>query len=123
MVIKMESEYTGIERRRSPRVKTWLKAKLFGKNCRRFLPVINLSYHGALLKSRRFLRPDEELDLSIELPVSWNSINLKARVARVNAVCSMWGFSTFYVGIEFLNLIPAQKETLAESIVTLMKAA
>ena len=60
--------YTGIERRRSPRVNDGIKAKIAGKFIKRRVPVVNISQHGALLKFYSVARLGNFLNLSLYLP-------------------------------------------------------
>lgn len=101
------------ERRRSPRYKDGLKARILGKGIKKLVPIIDMSRHGALLKTKRLIRPGESVDLSLYLPLVSGAIGIKARVARVEAVCYPWGFHKFHIGLEFMNLVRAQQEMLS----------
>ena len=110
------AEYTGIEKRRSPRVDDGIKIRIFDKNIRTPAPVINISRHGAFIRTRNLPRLGELLDISLYIPTETEPIDLKGRVVRVITICSAWGFRRFNIGIEFLNLVQLQKEKLTETV-------
>jgi len=115
------AEYAGIEKRRSPRVEDGIKIRIFDKNIRTPAPVINISRHGALVRARNLPHLGEVLDCSLYLPTQTEPIDLKGRVARIVTTCSAWGFRRFNIGIEFLNLVLAQKEKLSRTVDCLLE--
>jgi len=110
------TDYTGIEKRRSPRVGDGIKIRVFDKNIRTPAPVINISRHGALIRTRNLPRLGELLDLSLYLPTETELIDLKGRVVRIVTICTAWGFRRFNIALEFLNLAQLQKEKLTKII-------
>ncbi|MGB2706010.1 MAG: PilZ domain-containing protein [Candidatus Omnitrophota bacterium] len=99
------AQYTGTEKRRSPRVPNGTKARITGKHIRKIGSVLNISRHGALLRSRSFIKPEEVVNISVYLPSETRPIDIKGRVIRTVTTCSAWGFCKFNVGIEFLNVV------------------
>ena len=114
-------EYTGVERRRSFRINDGIKAKIVGRIIKRPIPVINISQHGALLRSYTISRLGRMLDLLFYLPEDRGILSVKARVARVVTICSAWGFHRFDIGIEFLGLLPAEEKKLEKVISYLLE--
>lgn len=110
------AEYTGVEKRRSPRVEDGIKIRIFDKNTRTPAPVINISRHGALIRTRNLPRLGDLLEISLYLPNGTEPIDLKGRVARIVTICSAWGFRRFNIGIEFLNVVTTQRKKLAETV-------
>lgn len=117
----MIDEYVGIERRKSPRIADGLKGRIFNQKIRRRIPVLDLSYHGALLKAPRIINSGTVVMLSVYLPTETRPLDVKARVIRSITTCSILGFKSYKLGVEFTNLADEQKEKLADGIYYLMK--
>ena len=108
--------YTGIERRRSPRVNDGIKAKITGRFFKKRIPVINISQHGALLRVHTISHLGTFVSLSLYLPEEAKPLTVKARVVRVVTICSSWGIRKFDVGVEFLNIVEEQQKELGDTI-------
>lgn len=112
------------EKRRSPRVLCGKKIRAFVQPVDKPMHVHDISYHGALLKTRTSISTGDKLDLSMDLPFDSASIKLSAKVVRTVTICNPWGFCNFNIGIEFMDLIEAQKKVLTKTVdhlLTLMK--
>ena len=105
-----------IERRRSPRARCSKQVKAFTRNTKKPLAVHDISCHGALLKTRTSFDAGETLNLAFSLPLETVPIDIDARVVRKITICTAWGFCNFNVGVEFKNLIEAQREKLAKTV-------
>ena len=105
-----------VEKRRSPRVICGKKVKAVEKRLKKSIAVCDISYHGALLKTRTSIYPGEVLNLSMDLPMMSNPIDLNAKVVRTVTVCTAWGFRNFNIGVEFIDLIKSQKEILTKTV-------
>ena len=112
-----------IERRRSSRVRNGLTVRIFNKQIRRPIPVIDLNRHGARLGVAALFKPEEIISFTMYLPNKNNIIDLTARVVRVVKVCPIWGFRKFEIGVEFLNMVKTQKEMLSKVVSYLIKKA
>ena len=109
-------EYAGMEKRRSFRVNDGITAKIAGKIIKRRIPVINISRHGALLKTRYLFRMRRIHNILLYLPGERIPLSVKARVARTVTMCSAWGFHSVEIGVEFLNLTQPQEEALSKTM-------
>lgn len=105
-----------IEKRRSPRVLCGKKVKAVDKRLKKSIAIRDISYHGALLKTRTLIDPGEVLDLSMDLPMMANPIDLNAKVVRTVTVCTAWGFRNFDIGVEFIGLNDSHKEELKSTV-------
>ncbi|MGB2706008.1 MAG: PilZ domain-containing protein [Candidatus Omnitrophota bacterium] len=114
-------EYTGTEKRRSPRVDDGIRIRIFDKNIRTPVPVINISRHGALIRTSNLPNLGEMLDLSLFLPTEGEPIGIKGRVVRIVTICSAWGFRRFNIGIEFISIVETQRKKLAKTVEYLLK--
>ncbi len=115
------AQYTGAERRRSPRVPSDIKARMFTKDIAGNVAVLNISSHGALLQAPKLIEIGETLNLDMYIPTNTYSLDLTGRVIRVVTVCSALGFRSFNIGVEFLNMLQSQKNKLSETIYYLFK--
>jgi len=113
--------YRGVEKRRSPRVEDGIKIRISNKNIRPPAPAIDISQHGALIRTSNSPNLGDTLDLSLYLPTETEPIGLKARVVRIVTVCSAWGFRSFDIGVEFVSIIETQRKKLAETVEYLLK--
>jgi len=107
------------ERRRFPRQKFDISAKIVGRGSGEVIKVLEISYSGALLRSNQAFAPDETIELNLYLPLFAEPVDIKARVVRVAAVQGM--ASTFNVGVEFLDISSSDKDRLIETIQTFNK--
>jgi len=112
---------TGAERRRSTRVPSNMTARVSAKDIADEVAVLNVSFHGALLHTPGIIEIGETLNLAMHIPTERDPLDLAGRVVRVVTVCSTLGFRSFNVGIEFLDMLQAQKQKLAETIYHLLK--
>jgi len=109
--------YSGIERRRSPRVKKKIKAIITCEDVKRVASTVDISCHGLLLKTRFLFKPDKVIKLSLKPPVIGSSpLSVEARIVRVVAGRSRWGFLKFNVGVEFEELVKSEKEKIKDVI-------
>ncbi len=113
----------GVERRRSTRVPSNIKARIVTKEIADEVAVLNVSFHGALLQTPGLIEIGETLNLAMNIPTEPDPLDLTGRVVRVVTVCSALGFRSFNVGIEFLNMFHIQKQKLSETIYHLLKEA
>ena len=105
-----------IEKRRSPRVLCGKKVKAFVQPVDKPIHVHDISYHGALLKTRTSISAGDKLDLSMDLPVGSSTIDVTAKVVRMVTICNPWGFCNFDIGVEFTDLIEAHKAKIAKTV-------
>ena len=94
-----------VDRRRSIRIKLKdsMKRSVLIKNIRKKAGIINMSYHGALLKMRSMLNLNDIVMLSIHFPFESRPVNIKARVVRTVSTIGLLGFTSYKTGVEFLN--------------------
>lgn len=102
----MDNKYNKLdpkEKRRSPRVEVGIAAMVEGFPSPQ--EIVNFSLHGVCLKmqSPSSLKPGQETCLTITIPHDKIVVRLKVRVAHV---------SHKGVGLEYLNLHPADVRTL-----------
>ena len=112
------------EKRRSPRVLCEKKVKAFVQPVNKPMHVHDISYHGALLKTRTAITAGEKLNLSMDLPINSASIKVSAKVVRTVTVCNPWGFCNFDIGVEFMDLVEGHSKMLNKTVdhlLTLMK--
>jgi len=114
-------QHTGAERRRSPRAASKIKARIFAKDIAGDVAVLNVSFHGALLRTPGIIEIGETLNLAMSIPTHPDLLDLTGRVVRVVTVGSAFGFRSFNVGVEFLNILQDQKQKLSETIFHLFK--
>jgi len=107
------------ERRRFPRQKFDISAKIFGRGSGELIKVPEISQAGALLRSNCSFTLGDVIELNMYLPLFAEPINIKARVVRVTAVEGK--ASIFNVGVEFVNMSQIDKEKLIETINILNK--
>ena len=117
------AEYSGIERRRSPRVfdPDGIKVRIFDGHTRKVIPVCNISYHGALLSTSRLIDSGKILDIAIYIQGETKPIGMQARVIRGVTRCTAWGSQVFEVGIELINVARGQKARLTETLYDLFR--
>ena len=109
--------YSGIERRRSPRVKKKIKAVLTCENTKRTASTVDISNHGLLIKTRFPLDPHKTVKLSLNPPIAGcTPLDVEARVVRVVFERSRWGFPKFNIGVEFKKLVGLEKEKIKDVI-------
>jgi len=115
------AQYTGVERRRSPRVASGIKARMFAKDATSDVAILNVSFHGVLLDTPNLMEIGETLTLTMHVSTDPGPLDLTGRVVRVVTVCSALGFRSFNIGIEFLNMHHDQKEKLSQAVYCLFK--
>ena len=115
------ARYASAERRRSPRVPSDIKARVFAKDIASDISVLDVSFHGALLRTPSLIEIGETLGLSMHIPTDSDSLDLEGRVVRVVTVCSAFGFRSFNIGMEFFNMLQDEKQKLSETIYYLFK--
>ena len=108
--------YRGTERRRSQRIINGIRARLC-KDCVE-VPVRlhDINYHGALLSTKRFLSEGESFDIFLYLPKRLSPVEARAYVVRSVSLCSDSGATSFDVGVEFSNIVEAQKRKFKKVI-------
>ena len=105
------------ERRKYPRVKECVVAKIEGDNSDEFIRVINIGYEGALLRSSREFKIDDMISLNIYLPLHSQPINVKSKVTRVNVVpASKEQWSRFDVVVEFKDISAYNRDLLIDTV-------
>jgi len=117
------AQYAGAERRRSPRVSSDIKARICAKDITGDVTVLDVSFHGALIKTSSLIEIGETLSLAMHIPTGPVLLDFTGCVVRVVTVCSALGFRSFNVGVEFLNILQDQKQKLSETIFYLFKKA
>lgn len=111
------------EKRRYPRAKDGIKARLVDRESGHLIEVVNISYGGVLLKTASLLQIGEMLDMNLYLPLFPRPIDVKAKVVRVNASKEKQGLlPAFEVGMEFLHIDFKDYDKLVETVDLLLRS-
>jgi hypothetical protein len=103
-----------IERRKFPRLKDSMTARIAGQD--ELIKVIDISYVGAHLKTSKQLQPNDVLDLSVFLPIFPQPIVVKAKVIWASVVRTEGQPESYKVGIEYLEMGNSDREKLFETL-------
>jgi len=108
--------YTGVEKRRSPRVRDGIRVRLAGEKVKRFGTVLNTSIHGMLVRTKKYFNSEEEISMLLYLPCQEHPVYVRGRVVRTVTKISLWGFRFVEeIGIEFLEMSKTHKDMLKEA--------
>ena len=94
------------ERRKSLRteMKERIIVTVFGKKIERKARILNMSRHGALIKTNSFLDRGEAIDILMPNPAKPDNVDIKkAKVVHTISTCSMWGTCNHHIGVAFAN--------------------
>jgi len=106
------------EKRHFMRVQHNISAKIDKEDCPDFIQIIDISYGGALLKTKHILTKGEVFGLILYLPLYPQPISVKAQVRRVfSADIHAEGeeIETRF-GVEFIQVDKFDKEKLEETV-------
>ncbi|MCX5679678.1 MAG: PilZ domain-containing protein, partial [Candidatus Omnitrophica bacterium] len=92
------------EKRESLRFSKHMLAKLSGDSKEKFSDILNISYGGALLRTRRNLKIGDIMEMSIFLSLYPEPINVKLKVVNIRSDSTLGkNEASLEVGVKFLS--------------------
>ena len=110
------------EKRKFPRFGTHMLAKLSGDSKEKFSDIINISYGGALLRTKNNLKVGDIMEMSVFLSLFPEPINVKSKVVNIRSdKSSEKGTPGLEVGLKFVSISPFDKKKLIETLDSISK--